>query len=268
MSFEGQESIAKLFDRIAATYAPAEHGLARFAEQSVPQDGLESATILDLGCGTGIIVEWLAFRSSGHVVGLDISLTSLRIAQNRLRASSLANTSCVLADCTALPFRSGSFGLVFSKGTMAYVADHLLVLEELDRVSSRRAQWILEFVRKKPLASFAEYGRRCLSRLPVRLHRLMARGMALVLYPAARLLIGRKASLQTDMTLENLIMDVFFSPVPLQTAREEDLHRYLSELGWSIRRLHVPTSAVFSAATSFVIQATSPDRSRRPYVGK
>jgi SAM-dependent methyltransferase len=67
-------------------------------------------SVLDLGCGFGIVTQELASQTSGRVVALDHNLAALRTAPAALRA---AGPAC--GDATALPFAGGSFDLVFSQ---------------------------------------------------------------------------------------------------------------------------------------------------------
>ena len=68
--------------------------------------------VLEIGCGTGRLTRQLDAR---HVVGIDISVAMLRLAQ----ASYL---SCALADGGALPFAAASFdAVVVSNGVWRYL---------------------------------------------------------------------------------------------------------------------------------------------------
>lgn len=66
--------------------------------------------VLDLGCGTGRLLGWLAERSA-HVVGTDLSEGMLRAARSRMKDRPL-----VLYDGERLPFRDGSFEAVTAVG--------------------------------------------------------------------------------------------------------------------------------------------------------
>ena len=67
-------------------------------------------SVLDLGCGFGIVTQELAAQAKGRVVALDHNYAALRTAPAALRASGPA-----CGDSTALPFADASFDLVFSQ---------------------------------------------------------------------------------------------------------------------------------------------------------
>lgn len=76
--------------------------------------------VLDIGCGTGRLTAELAAAPEILVTGLDRSEAMLTEAA----AQSLARTSFVRGDAAALPFRAGSFEVVFSTATFHWVPDH------------------------------------------------------------------------------------------------------------------------------------------------
>ena len=78
--------------------------------------------ILDLGCGTGF---FLAELERGHpgAVGLDISHDMLKVSEQYVPGARL-----VTADAERLPFRPGAFDVVFCKGSLHHVRDHVRFL--------------------------------------------------------------------------------------------------------------------------------------------
>ncbi len=95
------------YDRIAERYADASEEARADATyfrafldrclRSIPAGG----TILDLGCGAGLISAELARR--GRVIGVDLSSEQLRLARARVPAASF-----VLADLSELEVRNGA----------------------------------------------------------------------------------------------------------------------------------------------------------------
>ncbi len=79
----------------------------------------EDDFVLDLGCGAGHLA-WSLGQSFGadRTVGLDLSLFELWAAHGIAETVEL-----VCGDATALPFRSGSFGLVISSDVLSFVAN-------------------------------------------------------------------------------------------------------------------------------------------------
>ncbi len=84
---------------------------------------------IDVGCGPG---RYLIVTSKGHgVIGLDMSPNMALTAKQRVR-----KTDVVLADMEHIPFRDGSFGLVYSIRVMKYLRDQAKFLREAQRVCS------------------------------------------------------------------------------------------------------------------------------------
>jgi len=67
-------------------------------------------SVLDLGCGFGVVTQELASQTGGRVVALDHNYAALRATPAALRDSGPA-----CADSAALPFADGCFDLVFSQ---------------------------------------------------------------------------------------------------------------------------------------------------------
>jgi SAM-dependent methyltransferase len=79
--------------------------------------------ILDLGCGTGFFLAELEARHPG-AVGLDISHDMLEVSRQYVPGARL-----VTADAERLPFQPGTFDVVFCKGSLHHVRDHVRFLE-------------------------------------------------------------------------------------------------------------------------------------------
>lgn len=92
----------RLIREQAAWLAPARAWLLQRA-------GVEQRrSLLDLGCGFGVVSQELARLSGGRVVALDHSLPALLQAR-----SEMASSPPACADATRLPFADASFDLVF-----------------------------------------------------------------------------------------------------------------------------------------------------------
>jgi malonyl-CoA O-methyltransferase len=140
------------FARAAATYDQAavlqrEVG-ARMAER-LDIVKLAPAAILDAGCGTGEALPELAARyPDARQVAVDVALPMLAMARVRaherrslldrllgpLRRSGTAPGLLVCGDIAALPFATGSFGLVWSNLALQWVSDLRQALAEFHRV--------------------------------------------------------------------------------------------------------------------------------------
>lgn len=96
--------------------------------------------VLDLGCGIGLWSGWLGEKvvPDGWVVGIDVSLASVGIAQERTRADPHSDViEYAVGDADAIPFESGSFDVLFCANTFEYFADPCRYLQEMKRVVRR-----------------------------------------------------------------------------------------------------------------------------------
>ena len=111
--YENEGKLTCHWDRISAHDVP---GLL----------GYPSGVALDLGCGTGTAGSGL--RHSGmQVVGADLSLPCLKVAERRLDA-------VVRVDAAHLPFRDAAFDAVVSRGCLHHLHDAGAALAETARV--------------------------------------------------------------------------------------------------------------------------------------
>jgi ubiquinone/menaquinone biosynthesis C-methylase UbiE len=91
---------------------------------------LESKSILDIGCGTGVLEAEYAAQITGTVVGVDISFPNDRYAART------APRACITAaDGYSLPFKSNSFDLVFCHYLLLWLKQPVNVLAEMLRVA-------------------------------------------------------------------------------------------------------------------------------------
>ena len=70
-----------------------------------------SGLVLDVGCGTGLLFQYIAEKSAG-VIGLDISKKTLTNAKKR--AQKFKNVHIVLADADHMPFKDALFDVVYA----------------------------------------------------------------------------------------------------------------------------------------------------------
>ena len=93
--------------------------------------------VLEIGCGTGLILGRLA-RHAEHACGMDISPGMLRAAKAR-------GLDVVLGSATCLPYADASFDLVCSFKVLAHVPDIAGALSEIARVTQPGGTIALEF---------------------------------------------------------------------------------------------------------------------------
>jgi len=120
------DSLAHGFDFWAQTF-----GVERF-DCFVNRLPGHARSVLDAGCGTGI----LAAHVAGHVervVGMDISRSMLAVARARQAAAGKTNIEFVVGNAEAVPFGDASFDCVISSAAL-YNTRLEVSLPELRRV--------------------------------------------------------------------------------------------------------------------------------------
>ena len=89
-----------------------------------------SMRVLEVGCGTGAILQELEKRFSGDVFGIDIEPSMLA------QASRHTNRSLLLrSDAHALPFASDAFDLILCHFLLLWVKDPVSVVREMRRLT-------------------------------------------------------------------------------------------------------------------------------------
>jgi len=103
----------------------------------------ENATVLEVGCGTGLILKEVA-PLADYAVGLDISAGMLSHAKER-------ELNVIQSSATAIPFPDNHFDLVYSFKVLAHVPDIELALREMARVLKPGGRLALEFYNRRSL---------------------------------------------------------------------------------------------------------------------
>jgi SAM-dependent methyltransferase len=112
-----------------------------FAETQTEPSDLDGQTILDAGCGHGILSAQLARCGAQTVVGMDLS-PSVVAAAARFKAD---NLHYLQADVMFPPFEIETFGLVHSSGVIHHTHNTELafsILHELVAPKGRLAVWL------------------------------------------------------------------------------------------------------------------------------
>jgi 2-polyprenyl-3-methyl-5-hydroxy-6-metoxy-1,4-benzoquinol methylase len=104
------------------------------------------ASLLDVGCGEGVLTARWAARIPGRVVGVDLEDPGLAAHWRQRREP--ANLSFATMAAEALRFDDGTFDLVAATEVLEHVADPEAALREMSRVAAR---WLLVSVPREPL---------------------------------------------------------------------------------------------------------------------
>ena len=96
----------------------------------------EPSSVLDVGCGEGVLTErWAERLGEGRVVGVDLDDPKLRAEwAARLRP----NLEFLAAEATVLPFADGEFDLASAVEVLEHVPEPERTLAEMARVARRR----------------------------------------------------------------------------------------------------------------------------------
>ncbi len=89
----------------------------RKAFKSLPK--CKNPHILDIGCGTGVPTIELATMSDGHVIGIDIDVTSLNSLQRKIKETELNNrVSAIKNSILTMDFPEESFDIIWAEGSI------------------------------------------------------------------------------------------------------------------------------------------------------
>jgi 2-polyprenyl-3-methyl-5-hydroxy-6-metoxy-1,4-benzoquinol methylase len=102
-------------------------------------------SILDVGCGEGVLTEQWAREVPGRVVGIDLEDPKLRSEWQGRALPNLEFRACSADD---LPYGDGEFEAATAMEVLEHVPDPAAVLGEMARVASR---WLLVSVPREPL---------------------------------------------------------------------------------------------------------------------
>jgi 2-polyprenyl-3-methyl-5-hydroxy-6-metoxy-1,4-benzoquinol methylase len=109
-------------------------------------DHAEPASLLDVGCGEGVLAQRFARRlGSGRVVGVDLQEASIQAGWSQHRAPNLEYRTLAGAE---LPFAADEFDMVSAIELLEHVPDPLLTLREMARCAERH---LLVSVPREPL---------------------------------------------------------------------------------------------------------------------
>ena len=94
----------------------------------------DDCKVLELGCGTGQLTNYLGIGKNRTIVGLDLSYNSLRIAEDFRTKASINNTKFIRADILDLPFKENQFDLVVANGVLHHTRDTWLSLSKASKM--------------------------------------------------------------------------------------------------------------------------------------
>lgn len=137
----GDDATRSYYDEFSNWYererAHGYHALIDNLELRVAEPLARDRDVLEVGCGTGLILERVA-RVARSARGIDLSPGMLKLARER-------GLDVVEGGATALPFEDASFDLVYSFKVLAHVPDIAKALAEMVRVTRPGGTVLAEF---------------------------------------------------------------------------------------------------------------------------
>ena len=129
--------------------------------------------ILDVGCGTGLLLRELARRLPGAALLTGVDAAEGMIEQARIKASD-PRLTFEQGTAERLPFPDRAFGLVISTTSFDHWADQRAALAECHRVLAPRGLFVLTDLCSSWLLPTLVGSRRDRARTPLRATRLLA----------------------------------------------------------------------------------------------
>jgi SAM-dependent methyltransferase len=130
---------------------------ARMLDQAIAGD----ARIVEVGCGTGQMSLYLA-RADRVVVGADLTLASLRLAERARRRFGLERVRFVESDLFQPGLRAGAFDVVYCSGVLHHTPDPKAAFAQVARLARPGGMIVLGLYN-------------AVARIPLRLRRVAAR---------------------------------------------------------------------------------------------
>jgi SAM-dependent methyltransferase/uncharacterized protein YbaR (Trm112 family) len=92
---------------------------ARLLDEQIPEDAL----VLEAGCGTGQLTNFLGMNWRRRVIGADLCMNSLRLGKGFRDRFAIVNADFVQMNLFRPPFVDGSVDVVISNGVLHHTAD-------------------------------------------------------------------------------------------------------------------------------------------------
>jgi ubiquinone/menaquinone biosynthesis C-methylase UbiE len=102
-------------------------------------------SILDVGCGTGALFNYVADKAE-TIVGVDVSRKTL--LQAKKRAKNFGNIYLILADADNIPFKECLFDYVFGITILQNMPKPIKTLREIRRVAKNYAKIVVTGMKK------------------------------------------------------------------------------------------------------------------------
>jgi glycosyltransferase involved in cell wall biosynthesis/ubiquinone/menaquinone biosynthesis C-methylase UbiE len=140
-----EKQTRRYYDRFSAWYEERRrdgyHALIDDLQASVVKECLVGQKVLEVGSGTGLLMERLGTKA-GFLVGIDLSKEMVEKANSK-------GFRTFQASATALPFKDESFDTTYSFKVLAHVPQIKTTLKEMERVTRKGGTVIAEFYNRQ-----------------------------------------------------------------------------------------------------------------------
>jgi len=216
------------------------------AKTGLSPEEVAGRLVLDVGCGMGRFAEVVS-RWGGRVIGIDLSLA---VEAAHANLSDRDNVRILQADLFHLPFRPGTFDIVYSLGVLHHTPDCEKAFRQLVPFV-RRGGWLCVWVYAHlgPWVRVAHAYRRMTVRMPRRFLHALCR-LAIPWYHVCRLpliapLLFTLLPISMHPNPEWRILDTFdlYSPTHRSLHTFPEVYRWFTSEGFEdIRLLDVPVA--------------------------
>ena len=136
------------YDRQATIYEVQYRGEQKSKIEDILKNiGLRTnEQILDLGCGTGFLFQYIP-QKVGFFVGVDISLNTLKEAKKRIKNRS--NIALIRADADNTPFSDSTFDKIFAITVLQNMPEPVKTIIEMIRTGKTEAIFAVTGLKKK-----------------------------------------------------------------------------------------------------------------------
>lgn len=142
-----KRGIMRRYDLTAHLYDMryAEEQKAKYEAALESVGNSDSTFVLDAGCGTGLLFDYITNRAK-TIVGLDISRKTLIVAKEYAKAFS--NVHLVCADVDYMPFGEKLFSHAYAMTLIQNSPNPLVTLQEITRVSKNNVVIVVTGLKK------------------------------------------------------------------------------------------------------------------------
>lgn len=257
-----KNKLKNLFDLVMQEFEPDEKAMSLFINSCFSEDEIKNKIVLDAGCGSGIAGRCFTKRYAKKVMGIDISEKSVSFANKRALLEQTRNINFLRADLSNLPFKDNFFDIVFTVGVLPYIENINESIRELTRVLAEDGTILILSLKKTKWDSMFETMRRIFANIPSAYTLKCSKVLSILTRPISPLILKRN-EIKGGKTLQQTIIEAFFSPVRLKRYSPDEMKRQLAKENVETTKLIPPYLNFCSPSTVFIIKGV-----KRKWEGK